>query len=391
MLIASILFLILLSLSYSMDLNTALQKALANHPSIKALEEELKGLDGKAITYRSYLNPTLGVEFGNFGTSVESYKKNPIYRFSYSQPFFLYPVGELSKRAVSFEKLALKEKIEEQKNLVKSETYRAFYKALYYKELLKISKENYQISEGIYNFIKKLFELGETTKLELFRAERELKLAKIDLDLAQKDYESALSELSFWVGEKVEDVEGSLEELREIKPLDLESLPQLRYYQNSIKGIMASVELERALAKPQTSVEVFGEKVSDSSYGFRVALSSTLPLFYRREGEILELLAKKESLEKQKSLEEMRIKSELESLSLKYEALKDSIKEVEKVLNTAREELSLAIKSYRLKTITALELSDTKRRYLELLKYRAELLLKAHEEFGKYLLLGGSL
>ena len=70
----------------------------------------------------------------------------------------------------------------------------------------------------------------------------------------------------------------------------------------------------------------------------------------------------------------------------------EEIERIEKqTIPKAKEELSLAIKSYKLRTITLLELTETKRRYVELLKYRLELIRQAHEGYAKYLSLGGEL
>ncbi len=387
-----LLLLLVLGLSYGMDLKTAIDKAVSSHPSIRALEEELKGFEGRSITYRSYLNPTVGVEVGNFGTSKDGVSSNPIYRVSYSQPLLIYPIGKLSKEVVRYETEAFKERISQEKNTLRGEVYSAFYSVLYRKELLNIAQENYRISQDLYKFTKKLFELGEITKLELFRVERELDLAKTELELANTDLRNALQRLSFLVGEEVRDVEGSLQDLPPMKEINPENLPQVKQYEYMIRSAKANIDLEKTLAKPQVSVEAIGEKVSQHEYGARVALSATLPLFYKREGEIIQLSAKVRSLESYRSLELKRAKSEYERLLSRYEALKREINNVESfMIPKLREELSLALKSYRLRTITSLELSDTKRRYLQLLRYRADLLMQAHEEYARYLSLGGEL
>ena len=65
----------------------------------------------------------------------------------------------------------------------------------------------------------------------------------------------------------------------------------------------------------------------------------------------------------------------------RYEKLLEEIDRIEKqTIPKAMEELSLAIKSFKLRTITLLELSETKRRYVELLKYRLELIRQAQAE-----------
>ncbi len=384
-----IALLLLIQVCYAIDLRGAIDRALEHYPSLKALKEESVKFKGKAMTYRSYLNPSLEVEVGNFGTSKESVKTNPIYSLSYSQPLSIYPIGKSFKKMVDYEEKAFLERMEQEKSLLISEVYLAYYMALYRKELLKVAQENYKISQELHSFIKRLFELGETTKLEVFRSERELDLARVELEIAQRDYENALKNLSYLIGQRVEDLE---DRLHSIKEINFENSPRLKQYQYAIKGLEAGIEVERILSKPQFSLTVLGEKVSSQEYSFRVGLSVSLPLFYRREGEILQLLAERRSMELRKSLEELSLKRDYELVRSRYEKLLEEIERIEKqTIPKAKEELSLAIKSYKLRTITLLELTETKRRYVELLKYRLELIRQAHEEYAKYLSLGGEL
>lgn len=388
-----ILFILLLvGVSYCIDLKTAVEKALSYYPLLKALQEEKKGIEGKALLYKSYLNPNLSVEVGNLGTSKESISSNPLYKISYLQPLLLYPLATQTKEAVSYEISAFDERIAQEKNALKGEVYLAFYSALYKKELLNIAKENYSISQEIYQFVRKLFDLGETTKLELFRAERELKLAKSELDLADNDLKIALERLSLITGSSVEDVEGKLDELNQMKEINFEEIPQIKQYSYMIKSTKASVQVEKTLSKPQLSIEVIGEKVSQNQYGIRLGFSATLPVFYRREGEIMQLSRKVSSLENLRQLELMKAKSQYKQLLSRYQTLVRQVQEIDRfMLAQAKEELSLALKSYRLKTISALELYDTKRRYIQLVKYRADLLMQAHQEYAGYISLGGQL
>ena len=385
-----IVLLLLIQVCYAIDLRGVIDRALEYYPSLKALKEERTKFKGKAMTYRSYLNPSLEVEVGNFGTAKESVKTNPIYSLSYSQPLSIYPIGKSFKNMVDYEEKAFLERMEQEKSLLISEVYLAYYMALYRKELLKVAQENYKISQELHSFIKRLFELGETTKLEVFRSERELDLARVELEMAQRDYENALKNLSYLIGQRVADLEESFDRLHSIKEINFENSPRLKQYQYAIKGLEAGIEVERILSKPQFSLTVLGEKVSSQEYGFRVGISAALPLFYRREGEILQLLAERRSMELRKSLEELSLKRDYELVRSRYEKLLEEIERIEKqTIPKAKEELSLAIKSYKLRTITLLELTETKRRYVELLKYRLELIRQAHEEYAKYLSLGG--
>ncbi len=70
--------LLLSNANYAIDLKTAINKAIENYPSIKALYEESHKFEGKYQAYKSYLNPTIGL-------TIEKNINSP-YDFSYSQP-----------------------------------------------------------------------------------------------------------------------------------------------------------------------------------------------------------------------------------------------------------------------------------------------------------------
>jgi outer membrane protein TolC len=387
-----LLFLLLIGVSYGIELSEAVNKALSYYPSLKALEEERRGIEGKALFYRSYLNPTVGLELGNFGTSKDGVRSSPIYKFSYSQPVLIYPLSSFLKEAVKQELSAFDEGIAQERNAIVGDVYLAFYTTLYKRELLRIAEEDYQTSQDIYSFVKKLFDLGEITKLDLFRAERELDIAKTELELAKSDYQSAIRRLSLFLNEDVKDLDGSIEDLRDMKALQFENLPQVKRYEYLVKSTKANIQVERTLAKPQLSVDILAEKVSQSEYGFRAGFSVSLPIFYKRQAEIIQLSSQARSLERLKELEKIKTQIEYERLVKRYETIKSEVKRIDDTLLVkAREELSLAMKSYRLRTITSLELSETKRRYIQLLRYRLDLLMQAHEAYSRYLSLGGQL
>ncbi|SHK22654.1 TolC family protein [Thermocrinis minervae] len=383
-----LLLLVLVCLSFGMDIRQAMD-LLEEHPTLKSLEEERKVIRALPLTYRSYLNPTVSFQLGNFGTSTESYTKSPVYNFSYSQPIAPPSIRKGYVKLSELEENILTWRIESQRVSLRGELYRAFMHALYLRERIRVLEESLKLSSEVYSFVKRTYDLGETTKLDLFRAEREMKMAQWDLDLAKKEYAAALVELSYFTGRPVDSVDGDFFSLPEIKLRNLEDVPVLKVYKSSIESEGQRLVIERILSKPKWSLEALTEKVSDRSYGVRVGLSVELPLFYSRELEIIQRLSQREILTRQSETEELRLKaltgSQLEICS----ELKRQIDQLENnLVPEAQKELALALKSYRLKVITLLELSEVKRRYYELLSRRLELYLRYHQAFGELLKAG---
>ncbi|MEJ7553481.1 MAG: TolC family protein [Aquificaceae bacterium] len=384
------LVLLLYSLSFALDLKEAINSAIENSPSIKGLSAERFVYEGRRLSYRSGLNPSLSLEVGNFGTSKESFSKAPLYNFTYSQPIVYPSILRLAGEVYKVQSTALDYRIETEKNRLASEVYSLFYNALYLKELLKVMEEELVLQREIRDFVERSFKLGETTRLELLRAERELELLEGERRITEARYRGVLRELSVMVGKDIDKVEGEFT-LPEWKEISLEDTPLFAYYRLGKESISKQMEVESLLAKPTYSLSLTGEKVGDREYGFRVGLTVGLPIFYKRQGELLELSAQRELLLAEEKSQKQKALAQLNSSKTQYEEIKRQVEKIQReLIPQAQKELELAFKSYKLRTITLLELSQTRKSYYDLLKRKLELLLQAHTEYAKGIAYGGS-
>lgn len=378
-------------LSFALELKDAINLAIENSPYIRrGLPAEKFTYEGKRLSYRSGLNPSLSVEFGNFGTSKESFSKVPVYNLTYSQPIVYPSVFRLAGEVYRIQDKALEYRIELEKNRLAQEVYLLFYHTLYMKELLKLMEEEIQLQRDIKDFVERSFRLGEVARLELFRAQRELELIEGEKRIIKAKYRSALEELSVITGKEVVNLEGNFA-LPDWKDINLEESPLIAYYRTGRESISKQMEVEKVLARPNYSLSFVAEKVADREYGFRIGLTVSLPLFYKRQGEFLELTAQREILFSEEKSQWQRAIAQLKPAKAQYEEIKKEVEKIEKeLIPQAQKELELAIKSYKLRTITLLELSQTRKGYYELLKRRLELLLQAHTEYAKGITYGGS-
>ena len=388
------MFLILLliaSLSFGMGIDEVLEKALEKSPLIKVIEEEVKVFEGMRISARAFPNPETRLESGFLTTTKDGKPEGkPLYLLEFNQPIPFWGVREKSEKVVLKEKESFENLVEARKREIIAQVYRDFYKSLYLKEIAKIWEENYKTAKEVEEFVRKSYELGEVTLLELLRAKREKQLAYIQYKVALSKYEASLKELSRLVGVQINDVEGNLRNYPSLKDINIEELPTVKSIRKKIESFERRIELEKSLAKPQVSVGFVVEESKGDYYGLRVSLTLKLPLFYRRQGEILQNSVLKSVFKKRLAAELLRIENRIHSIKIRLETLEKELKRLEdKVIPDAKEELSLAIKSYTNRVITLLELSDVRRRYYELLMTRAELLLNIHETYSEFIEIGG--
>ena len=386
-----LLLLLISSLSFGIGIEEAMRTVLERSPQIKALEEEIRVFEGMERSAVAFPNPEVRVESG-FLTNDRDWrpKGRALYLIEFNQPIPLWNVRGKSRSVVLKEKESFQEAVESRKREILAEAYRSFYRSLYLREIANIWKENFQTAKEVEDFVKKAYDLGEVTELELLRAKREKDLARVQYRVALSRYRASLKELSRLLGVEVEEVEGDLRSYPSLEEVDIENLPSIQSIRRRIESVDRQIELERALARPQLSAGFVVEDSEGEYYGLRGAITLELPLFYRRQGEILQNLALKRVLRKQLEAELLRVRTRLESVRIRMDTLERELRKLEEeVIPRAREELALAIRSYTNRVITLLELSDVRRRYYELLINRADLILSIHETYAEFIEVGG--
>jgi len=376
-----LLILAIVGLSYGLTLEEAMRLASEMSPRVRALEERVGVFAGRERAARSFPNPELRVEVGG---------GEFLYLLELSQPLPLWGVREKRYRVVVGEREAFESTVEARKREFLALIYSAFFSALSRRELLKVEEENWRIAKEVEDFVRRSFKLGEATRLELLRAERESRLARMRFLVARADYEAALKELSGLLGTEVEEVEGKLLPPPLADAYEVEKSPRVVALQKSLKAIERRIELEKALAKPSLGAGMVVEESGEGYYELRAALVLGVPLFYRREGEILESVALRESLREELKGELIALKRGIEAVALQLKVIKRELEILDSsLLPRAEEELKLAIRSYRLRVISLMELSDVRRRYYEMLAERIALLERAHALYSRFIEIGG--
>ena len=386
-----LLVLLLAAVCYGETIDEVIGIALKESPRIKAIEKELDVYKGLEISASAFPNPEARLESGFVTNDRDGKPKGRIFNtLEFDQPLPLWGIREKGRRVVRKEREAFQNIVEARKREVIAEIYRKFYESLFRKEVVKVWEENLKTAEEVEEFVRKAYELGEVTPLELLRAQREKDLARIQLEIAKAKFSASLKELSALVGREIKDVEGELSAVAKPETIKTEDVPTVQALRKRVQALEEGIRLEKALAKPTVGVGFVIEDSEEGYYGLRGSLMVGLPIFYRRQGEILQKVVQKEVVRQRISAERLLIENKIKSINLRLGVILGQLEKLEKeVLPRAKEELELAIKSYRLRVITLLELSDVRRRYYELLLNRAELLRDAHSIYSEFVAIGG--
>ncbi len=369
-------------------INTALEES----PFLKTYIYQAKSVEGEILKAKSFKNPMVNIEFGRVYSQIEGESSLSLTAFSVQQPLRLWGERKFAVKSAKLKQLSFDKYYQLQKNVLMSDIYKTFYSALSLKEQIKVKQEEIKTLKSLYNFLKKSYQLGEIIQLDVLRAEKNLNLLNVQLEKLKSIFSAKLNSLSALSGKKIKDVEGDLYSFKSFKNIDIKYLPEIEYLEYQIKSIDKQIKRQKALSKPQISVGfVAGEDEVDlGKYEFGFSVSSTIPVFYRKQGEILSLINKKRVLNSQIKQKKLIYKSQIDSIKRQSEVLLKQYEKVEKtVIPSVKKALKIAEKSYKLRNITFFEYSNIRKQYYETLYYKLQLASDIQNLYGEYIKIGG--
>ncbi|WP_457640111.1 TolC family protein [Persephonella sp.] len=385
-----VICLLFTAVSYGESFDQLIKKVLQESPYIQSLEKLKEEGKGAVKTAKLLPNPEANITFGRLYSQTDS--GFALTDFYISQPLKLWGSRKFSIEKAKQYQQYLEYQVEALKNSYIGELYQLFFRALYKKESVLSAQKSLNIARKSFQFIRDSYKLGEESKINFLRARRELEKAELEYQKAVLEYKTALKELSAKAGFTVDKVEGSLDKLPALRSIDIEKLPYTASLQSEIKQIDKEIQLQKALAKPQISVEFVGgeDPVDLGKYEFGIGITSTIPVFNRNQGEILKLSAKKSSLHSRLNYEKRRLLSYIEKISEGIKLFSRQVKEIDrKVIPQLEEGIKLAEESLKLREITPFEFYNWKSEYIQTINYRLGLLNEIHQLYGEYIKIGG--
>jgi len=280
-----------------------------------------------------------------------------------------------------------------QRNILAGQIYKGYYNAIYIKKQIEIKEKELKNLKELLLFIKKSYQLGETIPLDLLRVEKDLQIVKIQIENLKAQYKTALNNLSSIVGKQIKNVEGNIYELDKTKPIKIEDLPLIKYYSLLAESYNKLILRQKSLAKPQISVGFIAQEdaVDLGKYEFGISISSTIPVFYKNEGEIISITNQKKSILEKQRQTKLNYKAQIESIFHQYNLIKQQLFILEQnTITKIKEALELAEKGFKLRTISFFEYSNIRKQYFETLLYKASLANQAHQLYGEYIKIGGT-
>lgn len=363
-----------------LDLERAIQLALAQNLELKAKEVELGVFKGRATRAALFLqhNPELegGIADRRAKKREESDRRHHTdvdVRLSQEieiggQPFYRRVAAHKEVEKAGWE-------VEESRQQLRLRVKNLFFTLLAGREKLERARTVVGLRERLYKTAERRVRLGDAPAMILPQSQLELSRARSDLLGLQRDYERSQAEFRSAVGlppEQAIELEGDLRRraplpaLRDLLQSALKNRPDLAARDADRQAAEAEVRLTRSERIPNPKLSVFYGREEGNFNIVGGGLSIPLPFFDRRQGELEQALAKRSAAD----IHYRNLRRTLETnLRLAWERYRSTEAELdlfgENVLEQLQENLELTQRAYEEGRIDIFDLVTAQDRLIE--------------------------
>lgn len=351
----------------ALTLEAALDLALQDNPEIQVVRRNLGIAQGALTQARTYpFNPALELE-GNAGRSrsVESpVKRESVEGFAVglSQVFEIKGQRRIRTGIATSNLERTEWEIRDAERRILAEVMHAFGKLLEVQERLKLAKEIVTLAEETRDVARKQFEAGEVPRLDLLRAEVELRRAFNRQVAEERRVAAARQNLNLHLGRTPDAplrAEGPLlfsepsGTQAELLQQALELRPDLKVVEAGLHVAQRRARLARAEGiLPEVEVAARYEEdhaLEEREWRGMLEVEIPIPLFNRRQGEVEAALAEKRRQEAQIALIRAQIEAEIAAGFEQFQRSQQIVEQyVQSILPQQEQNLQLIREGYTL-------------------------------------------
>lgn len=374
---------------YNKDLELAEKELdLAKTQKKEAWSRALPNISAQGNYTRNLGRRFLYIDFPDFETGETTEQKFQIsywnefgFNLAVSQTLFSFDVGQALKAASQYQKLT-DYVYDSQHQAVISFAKTAFYQTLLLKKVWEVAQESEANARENYEIMKKKYDNGVISKLQLLQAEVRWENIQPETIKAKRNYELALNNLKNFAGISTEEeitLEGNLDafpSMPEEEPMEriLEQRPDFNAlkWEKELRGTDVKAQTADYYPELKANFVLYNLSALSDQYKLErknitywIGLSLNIPIWNggqtaaRIERAKLELEKARIRIEKTKEA----IFTELQNIYLRLEEAKARIDAGEKNVETAEKAFKIAESSARNGLATQLELKDARLLY----------------------------
>lgn len=350
------------------DLNTLLDKAMAENPMIRVSKAQSEAAAAGITTARAYLNPDLEVMAGpaRYRNPPVSTRQN--YGVTITQPLE-FPGTRASRRELAEQQYSFAEKgIFTTSFELRNQIKQAYLNVLLRQEILTMLGANLSLLQQVQSKVKRKVEIGEAARYELIKADTELLAAERDYASAQTRIDEAKAILRGMIGQMPDefDIRADLPTIAPLPSISelrasADNNPYLQQLLSAKNSAEAKLKLEQALRFPGLSLKSDFTQDPDLNT-FRIGVVLPLPVWNRREGPIAQAAAGIEEADANIKLQQQVLRKEIDSAYQRTVIASNQLKVFENgLLQQSLATLSRAEAAYKFGERGILEYLDAQR------------------------------
>jgi len=355
--------------SPSLTLSEAVTFARDRNPDLLVARQELEVSRGRLVKarYLSQFNPALGSEVNNRSRGEPGEHGNSVdFMVTLSQELEI--AGQRRKRIEEAERnlAVVTQRVQDRERLILAQVKESFYRALALRRRFDLFRQVEDLARRLRDVAARRFQAGEVSKLEVNLAEIQLGQTRRDTLIAERDYRNTLRELERLVGQEPRGtvvLTGQLTVIPQsfdeqtLLHIALDKRPDLRAARAELGRIDAEMALTHRLIVPNPTVGFVYREEERRDRLAGVELRVPLPVFDRKQAELVQLTGRKDQAGYEQQSIELQIRQEVGEALRAYNTAKAEVEVYEQaVLERATENFQLIEVAYREGQINLLQL-----------------------------------
>ena len=346
-----------------LTLDAAIERAMQNHPEIRAAASEVAAQGGELEQAGILPNPELELlQEGTDGPNRTSTVQLNI-------PVELGGKRPARLRAAERGRQVAAQDLNAMRFRIRAETIAAFYELVAAGERSRLASELVSMAQKAVSVAGKRVVAGKISPVEETRARVAEAGVRVEAVQAGRELERARVRLAAMVGSvpaQIDVVQPGSVDLPGIAPLpqllaQLEQAPALARARAQVEHHQALADVERTRRTPDVHI-VVGAKREDDRRQAVVGLSVRLPLFNRNQGNLLASLRRADKAQDELDAEALRLRSELSDAHARLSAALQEARLIQAdILPGAESAYQAAMRGFELGKFSFLEVLDAQR------------------------------
>ena len=356
----------------TLTLDNAISLAMKNNPDLKLIKKDVQIKKNSGIVNSQYPNPEIEIETSDFlGTGGYSGFRNSELSLSISQEIVLNGKNNKLIDLADLETKTIYLELKKQKINLEYKIKNIFLELLTLKKQQILLSKNKEISKNILKTVENIKNSGETSQLEVIKAQIDEKNSIIALKTNKHKINSLKKLLMIVIGDKnlkFDNIAGELETNLKINNKNKVENIDIKIKESAYHSSLQLLKLEEANSIPNLTLKLGANRYQEfEDYSFTFAISMPIPLFNSNKAKIRESRFKIDKNKLEITSVKLKLNEKIDIFTNELKRLKEELINLKNyTIPMAKESLEIAREGYKEGEFKYLDLLDAKKTFISI-------------------------